>query len=205
MRRLFVVLFGRGSTGRSYLSGETLTKPFQVVTARLIIREWHDLDDPEGVLAAMFQSPRYARFIDDRPGEEIRADTREKARLLLDACRSPVGANYAVVLRASVPARQSIIGQCGIFPADRPDERSIGFGIAEAYWGNGYALEVARALIDHCFTQVSPRVTAVLADTHRENLAAQRVLLRCGMALQLTAHDERVVGRRTRAEHIPTS
>jgi [ribosomal protein S5]-alanine N-acetyltransferase len=180
-------------------------KPFQLVTQRLIIREWRSMDDPEGTLAAMYQSPRYARFIDDRPGAEIRADTREKVRLLLAACRSHVGANYAVALRASVPSGQNIVGQCGIFPAARPDERSIGFGIAEAHWGNGYAVEVAQALIDHCFAQTNPCVTAVIADTHRENAAVQRVLLRVGMELQPTAHNERVVGRLTRASRTPAS
>jgi RimJ/RimL family protein N-acetyltransferase len=154
---------------------------FTLHTPRLLIRDWLEQDQPDEVLAAMFQDPRYAQFIFDRPGAEIRADTPAKAQQLREACMSHVGANYAVVLKDPTGGEARIIGQCGIFPACRPTERVIGFGVEVASWGHGYATETARALIRHCFALPTDEVTAVMADTHIANHAAQRVMLRCGM------------------------
>lgn len=155
-----------------------------IKTDRLVIRDWLPQDSPAETLAVMFQDADYSRWITDRPGAEIRADTPEKALRLLEACRSSVGANYAVVLLTAAGSEAALIGQCGIFPAAKVPERAIGFGIRPEYWGHGYGVEVALALVRHCFDHPAERVAAVTADTHQNNRAARRVLERAGMRLQ---------------------
>ena len=54
----------------------------------------------------------------------------------------------------------------------------IGYGIAEAYQGRGYATEAVKAALGWAFRQ--PGVTAVEAETEPGNLASQRVLAKCG-------------------------
>ena len=54
----------------------------------------------------------------------------------------------------------------------------IGYGIAEAYQGRGYATEAVKAALRWAFRQ--PGVTAVEAETEPGNLASQRVLAKCG-------------------------
>ena len=54
----------------------------------------------------------------------------------------------------------------------------IGYGIAEAYQGRGYATEAVEAALLWAFRQ--PGVTAVEAETAPNNRASQRVLAKCG-------------------------
>lgn len=50
----------------------------------------------------------------------------------------------------------------------------IGYGLSEAYWGNGYATEAAQALIQWAFSQKN--VYFVEAETEPDNAASRRVL-----------------------------
>ena len=54
----------------------------------------------------------------------------------------------------------------------------IGYGLSEAYWGNGYATEAARALIQWAFSQEN--VYFVEAETEPDNAASRRVLEKLG-------------------------
>lgn len=49
-----------------------------------------------------------------------------------------------------------------------------GYGLDEAYWGNGYMTEAARVMLDWAFCQKD--VYAVEAETLADNIASQRVL-----------------------------
>lgn len=55
----------------------------------------------------------------------------------------------------------------------------IGYWVGRPYWGQGYATEAARALIDHAFA--SGEVGAVEGSTRVINDASRRVLERCGL------------------------
>ncbi len=47
-----------------------------------------------------------------------------------------------------------------------------------AYWGQGYATEAARAVIDHAFDDA--RIDALVAGARVANPASRRVLEKCG-------------------------
>jgi RimJ/RimL family protein N-acetyltransferase len=57
----------------------------------------------------------------------------------------------------------------------------IGYGIAPAYRGRGYASEAAQGLIDYAFEQ--PSVQTVWAHTLAEPNASVRVLTKCGFTM----------------------
>lgn len=69
------------------------------------------------------------------------------------------------------------VGATGWLMPERGDPE-IGYWIAPAYWGNGYATEAARAVIDHLFS--SEGVTAIAARARVVNPASRRVLEKCG-------------------------
>lgn len=58
-------------------------------------------------------------------------------------------------------------------------ELQVGYVLARAYWGLGYATEMCVALLRYGFAQLAlPRVHAI---TDRGNAASQRVLLKAGL------------------------
>jgi RimJ/RimL family protein N-acetyltransferase len=69
-----------------------------------------------------------------------------------------------------------VIGACGCMLRNSVPE--IGYWIGAPFWGNGYATEAARALIDHAFGE---RFHAALnAGARTSNPASRRVLEKCG-------------------------
>ena len=69
------------------------------------------------------------------------------------------------------------IGACGLARLDGPAP-DLGYWIGAPYWGNGYATEAARAVIDHAFTALGH--DAVQAGARVTNPASRRVLEKCG-------------------------
>jgi RimJ/RimL family protein N-acetyltransferase len=68
------------------------------------------------------------------------------------------------------------IGACSIDP--REDVPEIGYWLGVSYWGEGYATEAARAVIDHAFGDL--RHEALAAGARVSNPASRRVLEKCG-------------------------
>jgi RimJ/RimL family protein N-acetyltransferase len=69
-----------------------------------------------------------------------------------------------------------IVGGCGIDVRDGLPE--IGYWLGVPFWGNGYATEAARALIDHAFADLGHEV--VISGARVSNPASRRVLEKCG-------------------------
>jgi RimJ/RimL family protein N-acetyltransferase len=69
-----------------------------------------------------------------------------------------------------------VIGACGF--RDRDGVPEVGYWLGVPFWGNGYATEAARAVIDHAFTDRGHKV--LLAAARVSNPASRRVLEKCG-------------------------
>ena len=70
-----------------------------------------------------------------------------------------------------------IVGCCGIAKLDG-DTPEIGYWLGVAFWGQGYATEAARDLIDHAFGELG--YDTLLAGARVSNPASRRVLQKCG-------------------------
>jgi RimJ/RimL family protein N-acetyltransferase len=68
------------------------------------------------------------------------------------------------------------IGVCGVEP--REDGPEIGYWIGVSYWGQGYATEAARAVIDYAFGELAHE--SLQAGARVSNPASRRVLEKCG-------------------------
>jgi RimJ/RimL family protein N-acetyltransferase len=62
-----------------------------------------------------------------------------------------------------------------------PDEPELGYRLRKSAWGNGYATEISRALIDKAFTDCGAQ--RVFADTLAVNKGSRRVLEKAGLTL----------------------
>jgi RimJ/RimL family protein N-acetyltransferase len=88
-------------------------------------------------------------------------------------------AAFAITLDAT------LIGVCGVDPRENGPEIGYWFGVP--YWGQGYATEAVRALIDHAFAHLAHE--ALQAGARVSNPASRRVLEKCGFqwtGVQLT-------------------
>ncbi|MBX3083607.1 MAG: GNAT family N-acetyltransferase [Anaerolineae bacterium] len=78
------------------------------------------------------------------------------------------------------------IGCCGLRPY-QPQAKicEIGFHLRSAFWGQGYAAEAARAVIDYAFTNLG--CEALFAGHNPANDASRRLLIKLGFRY---THDE---------------
>lgn len=71
------------------------------------------------------------------------------------------------------------VGRAGVSFFERTGELELGYTLARAFWGKGYATEAAAAVRDWTFE--TQRVDHIIGFTDLANLASQRVLERIGM------------------------
>jgi RimJ/RimL family protein N-acetyltransferase len=91
--------------------------------------------------------------------------------------RDPVFGNFVIVEQASGQA----VGTIGFFgPPDEAGTVMTGYGLVEPARGHGYATEALRALVDYAARQ--PAAKRMVADTEKDNLPSQRVLIKAGFA-----------------------
>lgn len=68
----------------------------------------------------------------------------------------------------------------------------LGYWIAEEYWGNGYATESSKALIEHAFNDLD--VKTIYATYRTENIRSKRVLEKLGFRYYTEMQNENYLG-----------
>jgi RimJ/RimL family protein N-acetyltransferase len=136
-------------------------------TRRLILRA-PQLGDAKAV-AALANDRRVAENTARIPYPYRRADAESFI----------VGANNAQERAFLITlADDTVIGACGITHDVVNDAPEIGYWIGVPHWGQGYATEAVRALIDHVFTDLDLSVLG--AGVRVTNPASRRVIEKCG-------------------------
>ncbi|HEU5425724.1 MAG TPA: GNAT family N-acetyltransferase [Actinocrinis sp.] len=124
-----------------------------------------------------------ARIAAGRPGPEDRwaegfprEDDSDPAGGLAGAAQDPAPFGvYALVPRG----HGRTIGTAGFFgPPDAAGEVTIGYGMVEPEWGQGYGTAAVAELVEIC--RAHGGVSAVNADTDLDNIGSQRVLEKNG-------------------------
>jgi RimJ/RimL family protein N-acetyltransferase len=70
----------------------------------------------------------------------------------------------------------ALIGGCGVAQSDTQPE--LGYWVGVPFWGQGFATEAARAVIDHAFSSLGHEILE--AGARVSNPASRRVLEKCG-------------------------
>jgi RimJ/RimL family protein N-acetyltransferase len=73
-------------------------------------------------------------------------------------------------------------------PGHPEDEPELGYRLRRSAWGNGYAAEGSRALVDAAFRQYG--AARVVAETMAVHTASRRVMEKCGMSLRREFHQD---------------
>jgi len=84
----------------------------------------------------------------------------------------------------------SLVGICGLHHFNAEGEVEIGFRIARAAWGKGYATEAGQASLDEGFEKYD--LKRVIALTHTKNIASKKVIEKIGIGWErsLSSQDE---------------
>jgi RimJ/RimL family protein N-acetyltransferase len=155
--------------------GVTLARPDGPVieTARLKLRPWRG--DDIAPYAAMLADPGTARFITVDGKPVIDEMTGWRHAVVMAGHWTLHGAGMFVVEEKS---SGQFVGRVGPWLPPGWPGFEIGWGIAAAFRGKGYATEAARASIDWAFATFE--IDQVIHCIDRENIASQGVARRLG-------------------------
>ena len=146
----------------------------RIVTARLCLRQWTEADDAPFV--AMGRDPRVMAHFPTllRPDESRALVVRERRSI------SATGLGLWAVERL---ADHRFLGFTGLKPVTLSSpiygETEIGWRFARDFWGQGYALEAARAALHVAF--VERELPSIVAMTVPANIRSRNVMERLGM------------------------
>jgi RimJ/RimL family protein N-acetyltransferase len=143
-------------------------------TERLLLRPWRD--DDLAPFAALNADPRVMQHL---PGLLSRDDS--------DAMAARIRAHFAArgfgLFAVEVPGVAPFIGFIGLatpsFEAHFTPCVEVGWRLAAAHWGRGYAIEGARAAVAHGFSALG--LDEIVSMTVPANERSRRVMERLGM------------------------
>jgi RimJ/RimL family protein N-acetyltransferase len=144
----------------------------RLLTERLCLRPL-SLDDAAPFAALM--TPAIARWTGSWSGLESTQAVAARIARCLEEEGLGLRVERAVELRPSGP----LIGWIGVKRAEAPDRASIGYWIGEAFFGQGYTREAARAILDEGFATLDVDVIEGVAQLG--NTASIAILKGLGM------------------------
>ena len=143
-------------------------------TERLILRTW--TFDDEADLFAICSNAEVMRYIGTGEPYTQRKEANEFLRWAVNYQNENGFCRWAVLLKET----SEIIGSCGFACPHGTKEIELGYLLARAFWGKGYATEAAKSCLKYGFEKLQFR--EIIALTDLENIASQRVLNKIGFA-----------------------
>lgn len=143
-------------------------------TERLVLRCWKPED--RAAFAAINADPRVMEYL----GEVLSREASDALADSIEARFASQGFGFWALERVG---EAPFIGMAGLnvprFEAPFMPAVEVGWRLAPAYWGHGYATEAARAAIGFAFEVLG--LTEVVAFTAEGNLRSRKVMERLGM------------------------
>ncbi len=148
--------------------------PLQIETARLILRRWRIED--AGAVYQYRSHPSVTQFQPWRPENVAEVAALIESRLAVQPQDPDVWLQLAITLKDS----KTIIGDCSMyFLSDAPRQAELGFNLAPAYRGKGYATEAVSGVLQYLFEPL--QMHRVFVRTDPENRPAAALLERLHM------------------------
>ena len=146
------------------------SRALPILTARLRIRPLRqdDLD----AMHAVYSDPECTRFI-PRGVRDLEGTRQRVAELIKHHDRHGVS-KWAV----EIAGTGEVIGDCGLQFLPGTSDLELGFHLAKAHWGRGYATEAATACLQWAQQHRHERIIAIVDPNHH---ASQHVLENLGM------------------------
>jgi RimJ/RimL family protein N-acetyltransferase len=145
-------------------------------TDRLVLR--HITTPDAAFYSQLVNEPAWIGNIGDRQVNSLDdAKLQIKHRLITSYQQHGFGL-YLVALKSSALP----IGICGLVKRDTLVAPDIGFAFLHSHWGQGYALEAAKAVLTHAFHELG--LACVLGITTAANRPSAKLLLKLGLQFQ---------------------
>lgn len=154
-----------------------------IETERLVLRPFEEAD--LDAYAAMCADPEVMRYVGDHGVMSREEAWRQMAMLTGHWVLRGFG-TWAVAERR----RGMFVGRVGLhFPEGWPD-REVAWALARQHWGKGYALEAARASLDHAFGTLQWRraISLIVPANARSIRLAERLGERHAGEVDLRGH-----------------
>jgi ribosomal-protein-alanine N-acetyltransferase len=152
----------------------------ELTTSRLHLRPFTAADHE--AIHAVYSDPEVMRYVGHGAHRSM-AETLRALRVYAEVLAAHGYSFLAVVERDC----GVVVGDAGLNPlGGRGPDVELGYTVARAAWGRGYATEVGRALVEHAFTVLG--VPRVVAQVEPANTASRHVLEKLGM----TVREERI-------------
>ena len=148
-----------------------LNLPEQFFTERLSVQRAR-YEDAEEIFYAYASKPEATRFI-SWPTHQSVDDTQAFLLFAVEAWRN--GTTYTYTIRLKDSAR--LIGSFGIINHD--GKLQFGYIFSPTQWGNGYATEVCKDMMNKLRAQ--PGVYRIQSFVDAENISSANVLKKCGL------------------------
>ena len=149
-----------------------MTKPPKTLeTSRLLLR-LPTLDDMATIFQKYTQDQEVTKYLIWRPHENINV-TREFIYRCIQCWKEESAFPWVVIRKKD----GELVGMIEL----RIDKLSadLGYVIAREYWGNGYATEITKTIVDWAMAQEN--IYRIWATCDIENIASARVLEKAGM------------------------
>jgi RimJ/RimL family protein N-acetyltransferase len=153
-------------------------------TERLVLR--HLTEDDAAFILELLNSPGFIENIGDRGVRDLDGARKYVSEGPAESYRRNGFGLWLTALRET----DEPVGICGLVKRDGLEDTDIGYAFLPAFWGRGYAVEAARAVLDHAREVIGlPKVVAI---TKPDNVGSIAVLEKIGLKfdklIQLPAH-----------------
>ncbi|PYE48313.1 GNAT family N-acetyltransferase [Paenibacillus barcinonensis] len=157
-------------------------------TNRLDLRQMKETDAAD--LFQVWSDPEVARFMNISPFT-AEQQAVEMIRMLADLAQKKQAIRFSIMEKES----GTIMGSCGYNYFDFEQARAeIGYDLARAYWGKGYAAEAVSALLDRGFNSLG--LNRLEAKVDPRNVNSIRLLEKLGFTREglLRAYEREETG-----------
>ena len=148
-------------------------------TARLVIRRFNLADG--AFIVQLVNQPSWLQWIGNR-----NVHTLNDAETYLSSGPLSMYERYGVGL-CGVELAGTLIGMAGLIKRSPEAEIDLGYAFLPEYWGQGYATEVAQALLNYAINTL--KLPRIIATTQLENQQSIKVLERIGMQFEGIIHE----------------
>jgi RimJ/RimL family protein N-acetyltransferase len=143
-------------------------------TERLLLRRWRKADRPP--FAALNADPRVMEYF-------LSTRTEAESNGFADDIERKIDAQGFGLWAVEVPGIADFIGYIGLnppnFAAPFNPSMEIGWRLAHAHWGKGYATEGARSVLHHATKNL--KLPAIVSFTATTNLRSRNVMHKIGL------------------------
>lgn len=144
-----------------------------VETERLILKPVSETDAE--LIFRLYNEPKFIEFIGDRNIRSLEEAKKYINDRFLPQFKKLGFGNYVIVRKED----QQKLGSMGIFERDGLHVYDIGFSLLPEFENQGYAFEVAKALLDKAFSELHlPEISAITTHT---NFASQKLIEKLGL------------------------